>query len=195
MRRNARRVGSYTPRPLRGDTRGFSAAELLVVLAALGVLSTVYMALQRPPEILPVENAAQRLAGEIERARDQAVAFEGEALVAVLPDGRYAARTGAPGTLSLAGTPADEWEALPDGLGWGAGEAARDPFGGAITPLPAQIYCDADGVCGAPAPAAVYLVRSDREPHRVAAVTLDESGSVQAWRWEKGSGRWTPVAR
>lgn len=195
MRRNARRVGVYTPRPFRGDARGFSAAELLVVLAALGVLSTVYMALQRPPETLPVENAAQRLAGEIERARDQAVAFEGEALIAVLPDGRYAARTGAPGTLSLAGTPADEWEALPDGLGWGAGEAARDPFGGAVAPLPAQVYCDADGVCAAPAPAAVYLVRSDREPHRVAAVTLDESGSVQAWRWEKGSGGWSPVAR
>ncbi len=188
-------MGLYTPWLLRGDARGFSAVELLVVLAALAALGTVYMALQRPPEIIPVENAAQRLAGEIERARDEAVAIEGEALVAVLPDGRYAARTGAPGTLSLAGTPAGEWESLPEGLGWGAGEAARDPFGGAVAPLPAQVYCDADGECGAPAPAAVYLVRSDREPHRVAAVTLDASGSVQAWRWEMGGGRWTPVAR
>jgi hypothetical protein len=166
-----------------------------VVLAALAVVTTVYLAVQRPPEIYPVENAAQRLAGEIERVRDQAVAIEGEALLAVLPDGRYAARSGAPGTLSLAGTPAGEWEALPEGLGWGAGEAAWDPFGGAVAPLPAQVYCGADGVCGAPAPAAVYTIRSDREPHRVAAVTLDASGSVQAWRWEKGSGRWTPVAR
>lgn len=195
MRGNAHRVGFYTPRLPRGDARGFSAAELLVVLAALAVVGTVYMALQRPPEIVPVENTAQRLAGEIERARDQAVAIEGEALLAVLPDGRYAARTGAPGTLSLAGAPADEWESLPEGVGWGAGDAARDPFGAPVAPLPAQIYCDADGECGAPAPAAVYLVRSDREPHRVASVTLDASGSVQVWRWEMGSGRWTAVAR
>jgi hypothetical protein len=166
-----------------------------MVLAVLAVVSTVYMALQRPPETYPVENAAQRLAGEIERARDQAVALEGEALVAVLPDGRYAARTGAPGTLSLGGTPAGEWEELPEGLGWGAGDAARDPFGGPIAPLPAQVYCDANGVCGAPAPAAVYTIRSNREPHRVAAVTLDAGGSVQAWRWERGSGEWSPAAR
>lgn len=190
-----RGVGGYTPALLRGDARGFSAVELLIVLAALAAVATAYMALQRPPEIYPVENAAQRLAGEIERVRDQAVASEGEALVAVLPDGRYAARVGARGTLTLAGTSAGEWEELPEGLGWGAGEAAWDPLGGPIASLPAQIYCDADGVCGAPAPAAVYLVRSDRESHRVAAVTLDASGSVQAWRWERGSGRWTPVAR
>lgn len=188
-------MGRYTPALLPGDARGFSAVELLMVLATLAVVSTVYMALQRPPEIYPVENAAQRLAGEIERARDQAVASEGEALVVVLPDGRYAARVGAPGTLTLAGTPAGEWEELPEGLGWGAGEAARDPLDGPVAPLPAQVYCDADGACGAPRPAAVYLVRSNREPHRVAAVTLDASGSVQAWRWERGSGRWTPVAR
>jgi prepilin-type N-terminal cleavage/methylation domain-containing protein len=188
-------VGRYTPRRGRGDARGFSAIELVVVLAALAVVSTVYMALQRPSEIYPVENAAQRLAGEIERARDQAVAQEGEALVAVQPDGRYAARTGAPGTLTLASTPADEWERLPEGIVWGAGDAARDPFDRPVAPLPAQVYCDADGVCGAPAPAAVYLVRSVREPQRVAAVTLDASGSVQAWRWEMGSGRWTAVAR
>lgn len=191
----ARRVARYTPALLRGDARGFSAVELLVVLAALAAVATAYMALQRPPEIYPVENAAQRLAGEIERARDQAVASEGEALVAVLPDGRYAARVGEPGTLTLPGTPAGEWEELPEGLGWGAGEAAESPLGGPVAPLPAQVYCNADGACGAPVPAAVYLVRSDREPHRVAAVTLDAGGSVQAWRWERGSGRWTPVAR
>lgn len=166
-----------------------------MVLAALAIVSTVYMALQRPSEIYPVENAAQRLAGEIERARDQAVALEGEALVAVQPDGRYAARTGAPGTLTLAGTPADEWETLPEGIAWGAGDAVRDPFDQPVVPLPAQVYCDADGVCGTPAPAAIYLVRSVREPQRVAAVTLDASGSVQAWRWVMGSGRWTAVAR
>lgn len=192
---SARRVGRYTPPLIRGDARGFSAVELLMVLAALAVVGTIYMALQRPPEIYPVENAAQRLAGEIERARDQAVASEGEVLVAVLPDGRYAARVGAPGTLTLAGTPAGEWEELPEGLGWGAGAAASDPLGRPAAPLPAQVYCNADGACGTPAPAAVYLVRSDREPHRVAAVTLDASGSVQAWRWERGSGQWTPVAR
>jgi prepilin-type N-terminal cleavage/methylation domain-containing protein len=188
-------VGRYTPAPLRGDARGFSAVELVVVLAALAIVSTIYMALQRPPEIYPVENAAQRLAGEIERARDQAVALEGEALVAVQPDGRYAARTGAAGTLSLAGTAADEWEALPEGVAWGAGQAASDPFDRPVEPLPAQVFCDADGACAAPAPAAVYLVHSAREPHRVAAVTLDASGSVQAWRWEMGSGRWRAVAR
>lgn len=191
----ARRVGRYTPRRIRGDARGFSATELLVVLAALAVVSTVYLALQRPPEFVPVENAVQRLAWEIERARDMAVAAEGEALIAVLPDGRYAARTGTPGTLSLGGTPSEAWEALPDGLAWGAGDAAQNPFGGAVGPLPAQVFCDADGTCGAPSPAAVYLVRSVREPHRVAAVTLDASGSVGTWRWERGSGGWTPVGR
>lgn len=194
-RGNTRRVGGYTPRYVRGDARGFSGVELLMVLAVLAVVSTVYMALQRPPELFRVENAAQRLAGEIERARDHAAALEGEALVAVLPDGRYAARTGPPGTLSLAGIPTEEWEDLPEGLGWGAGNAALDPFGGPAVPLPAQVWCDADGGCGAPAPAAVYMIRSDRESHRVAAVTVDAGGSVQAWRWERGSGRWSPVAR
>lgn len=165
------------------------------MLTAFAILTTIYMALQRPSEIYPVELAAQRLAGEIERAREQAVAMEGEALVAIVPDGRYAVRAGARGTLALTNTAASEWEALPDGLAWGAGDAVRDPAGQPVGAIPAQVFCDADGLCASPPPAAVYLLRSVRESHRVAAVTLDASGSVQTWRWVRGDGSWTPVAR
>ncbi|HET6230550.1 MAG TPA: prepilin-type N-terminal cleavage/methylation domain-containing protein [Longimicrobiaceae bacterium] len=180
---------------MRGDARGFSAVELLVVLATLAVLATAYMALQRPSEVLPVELAAQRLAAEIERAREQAVATDGEALIAVRPDGHYAARVGAPGALSLGATPADEWQELPDGLVWGGGTAARDPLGQPVGALPAQVFCGADGACSPPAPAAVYLLRSGREAQRVAAVTLDATGAVQAWCWEMGTSTWKPLAR
>jgi prepilin-type N-terminal cleavage/methylation domain-containing protein len=191
----ARRVAPYTPRRMRGDAAGFTLVELLVVLTVFAIISTVYMALHRPSEVYPVENAVQRLAGEIERVRDRAAATEGEALIAVLPDGRYAARAGATGSLALASTPAAEWESLPDGLSWGAGEATENPFAGPIAPLPAQVFCDADGVCNAPAPAAVYLIRSVREAHRVAAVTLDAGGTVHTWRWRKGDRSWQPVSR
>lgn len=184
-----------TPRHPAGNDAGFSAAELLVVLAALAALATVYMALQRAPEIYTVESAAQRLAAEIERARAEAVAREGEALIAVLPDGRFAARVGDAGSLSALGTPSEEWEALPEGIGWGAGEAGTDPLGRPAGPLPAQVYCGADGECSPPAPWAVYTLRSDREPHRVAAVTLDAAGSVEVWAWAAGTGSWTAVAR
>jgi prepilin-type N-terminal cleavage/methylation domain-containing protein len=191
-----RRVAFYTPRQTRGDAAaGFSLIELLIVLAVFAIISTVYMALHRPSEVYPVENAVQRLAGEIERVRDQAVATEGEALIAVLPDGRYAARAGAAGTLMLGTTPADEWENLPEGLAWGAGDATDNPFAGAVGPLPAQVFCDADGLCNAPLPGAVYLVRSIREGHRVAAVTLDAGGTIHTWRWRKGDRKWLPIAR
>lgn len=193
--RSLRGLSRCTPTPGRGDVRGFTAVELLLVLAVLAALATGYMALQRPPEMHGVEVAARRLAGEIERARDQAVAAEGEALVAVVPDGRFAARAGAVGTLALESTPAGEWEALPEGVAWGAGDAARDPLDRPVRPLPAQVFCDADGSCAPPAPAAVYLLRSIRESHRVAAVTLEAGGTVQTWRWVRGSGAWTPSAR
>lgn len=193
--KDARRVAAYTPRPIRGDAGGFTLVELLVVLTVFAIISTVYMALHRPSEVYPVENAVQRLAGEIERVRDRAVATEGEALIAVLPDGRYAARAGPSGSLALATTPASEWESLPDGLSWGAGEATADPYAAAIAPLPAQVFCDADGICNAPAPAAIYLIRSVREGHRVAAVTLDAGGTIHTWRWRKGDGSWHPVSR
>jgi prepilin-type N-terminal cleavage/methylation domain-containing protein len=192
---HACRVASYTPALSPGDAAGFTIVELLVVLTVFAIVSTVYMALHRTSDVYPVENAAQRLALEIERTRDQAIAAEGEALIAVLPDGRYAARSGATGTLDLATTPAGEWEELPEGLTWGAGEATADPFAGAIAPLPAQVFCDADGLCNAPLPAAVYLIRSVREAHRVAAVTLDAGGTVHTWRWRKGDRTWLPVAR
>lgn len=188
-------MAPYTPSRIGGDAGGFSIVELLVVLTVFAIVSTVYLALHRPSEVFPVESAAQRLAGEIERVRDHAVATEGEALIAVLPDGRFAARYGQSGSLALANTPADEWESLPEGLSWGGGEADDDPFGGAITPLPAQVFCDADGVCNAPSPAAVYLIRSVREAQRVAAVTLDAGGTVHVWRWRKGDRSWQPQAR
>jgi len=189
------RVGGDTPAATHGDGAGFSAIELLMVLTVLAIVSTIYLALHRPADIYSLENAAQRLAGEIERVREQAVATEGEALLAIRPDGRYAARASAEGTLALAITPAGEWEALPEELAWGGGEAAQDPFGSALAPLPAQVFCGADGRCNAPAPAAVYLIQSIREPHWVAAVTLAPDGSVNVWRWRKGDGTWHPESR
>jgi hypothetical protein len=192
---NKRGVGGDTPAPTRRDGAGHSAIELLMVLTVLTVVSTVYLALHRPADIYSLEIAAQRLAAEIERVREQAVATEGEALLAVRPDGSYAARSGAAGTLSLTSTPAGEWEVLPDELAWGGGEATRDPFGGALAPLPTQVFCGADGRCNAPAPAAVYLIQSIREPHHVGAVTLSLDGSVHVWRWRKGDGTWHPESR
>lgn len=166
-----------------------------MVLVALAVIAAVYMALQRPSEMIPVEVAAQQLATGIARVRDEAAAAEAEALIAVVPDGRYTVQTGPAGSLSLATIPAEEWEALPEGLIWGAGSATTNPLGQPVAPLPAQVYCDADGSCDVPDPMAIYLIRSRREPHRVGAITLDQNGAVQSWRWEPGTARWKPSAR
>lgn len=190
-----RRVARYTPCPCRGNARGFTAIELIIVLVALAAIATIYMALQRPSEMIPVEVAAQLLATDIARVRDEAAAAETEALIAVQPDGRYAVQTGPAGSLSLSTIPAAEWETLPEGLMWGAGSATTNPLGGPIAPLPAQVYCDADGSCTVPDAMAVYLVRSKREAHRVAAITLGQNGVVQSWRWEFGSALWKPGAR
>ena len=191
----ARGGGPWYPPARRGDARGFTSIELIVVLAALGILASGRSWAAAAQRDLPVELAAQRLAGEIERAREAAVAAEGEALILVDPAGRYAARAGAAGSLDPAGTPAEEWEELPDGLGWGGGSATADPLGQPIGDLPAQVFCDADGICGTPVPAAVYTLHSVREPRRVAAVTADAAGAVQTWRWNPASGTWTPLAR
>jgi prepilin-type N-terminal cleavage/methylation domain-containing protein len=190
-----RRVARYTPCPFPGNARGFTAIELITVLVALAVLAAVYMALQRPSEMIPVEVAAQQLVTGIARVRDEAAAAEAEALIAVLPDGRYAVQTGPAGSLSLPTIPAEEWEALPEGLVWGAGSATTNPLGQPVAPLPAQVYCDADGSCDVPDLMAIYLIRSRREPHRVAAITLGQNGAVQSWRWEPGTARWKPSAR
>lgn len=190
-----RRVARYTPRLSRGDARGFTAIELIAVIVALAAVATVYMALQRPSEIIPVEVAAQQLASDVARGRDEAAATEAEALIAVTPEGRYAVHTGVAGSLALSTLPDEEWQTLPEGLIWGPGAATTAPDGEPVAPLPAQVYCDADATCDVPGSMAVYLVRSRREPHRVAAVTLDRNGAVQAWRWELGSARWQPRAR
>lgn len=188
-------MGRGTPHLSSGNAAGFSAVELLIVLTCLAIVATTYLALQRPSEVYPVELAAERLAAAIDRGRDHAVATEGEALVAVLPDGRYAVDVGPAGTRSLGGVPDEEWEALPEGLAWGWGEAPRDPAGRSAGALPAQVFCDADGLCAAPSPAAAYPVRSRREPQRVTAVTLDAAGTVEVWRWEAGANRWTAAPR
>jgi prepilin-type N-terminal cleavage/methylation domain-containing protein len=190
-----RRVARCTPPGTLGNAHGFTAIELLAVLAVIAVVSTTYLALQRPTEMIPVEGAAQRLAGHIEEARDGAVASEGEALIAVLPDGRYAALHGPSGSLALDRIDTNSWDSLPAGLLWGSGSAGTDPLGQAPAAMPAQVFCDADGACSTPTPAAVYLVRSSREPHRVAAVTLDPGGAIQVWRWEDGTQQWRPLSR
>lgn len=190
----SRAVAGGTPCENGGDTTGFSAAELLVVITVLGIVATTYMALQRPPEAVTMEIAAHRLALEVERVREEAAASEGEGLIAIRPDGRFAVQTGAAGSVSLGAIPADAWEELGEGLAWGSGEANKDPFGREPQALPAQVFCDAEG-CTPPPGGAAYFVRSQREGHRVAAVTLDAAGAVQVWRWEPGSGGWTALAR
>lgn len=193
---SAHRMASDTPQRGPGNTAGYTSLEILVVLIVLAVAVAGYVALQRPPQILPLEMAASRLAGEIARAREEAVAREGEALIAARPDHHYAAQAGPESSLALAAIPAEEWQPLPDELAWGSGSATADPFGGAPAAIPAQVFCDSDGSCGTPAgSAAIYTIHSPREPARAAAVTLETDGSVQIWLWRDGTSTWSAAAR
>lgn len=186
---------SYTPPADRVVRSGFTMIELLITVAAIGVLFTIYLATTRAPSAIPIESAANHLAASIERARDEAASREGEAVIALQPTVGYLALSGATGSLDPDAAAAAEWEPLPVDAAWGYGSALVTPFGDPVGDLPGRVYCDAEASCTVPGSAAVYPVRSLRDPDRVVAVTLTAEGAVQTWRYIAGETRWSPTAR
>ena len=182
------------------DRRGFSLVELLIVVAMIGLLSTIVIPRFRVSPATQVRLAARQLAIDLEYGRSRALATRSAARVAFTTAGTLgytgfldSDRDGlfvqsAAESDSLAGFRA---RPLGPGVGFGRPGGVPDlptlPGSGPITLPNDRVDFDTRGLT-APfgVKGVIYLTHAD-DPTAAAAVSITGAAGIRAWVYRNGS--------
>jgi prepilin-type N-terminal cleavage/methylation domain-containing protein len=189
---------------MKNNIKGFTLLELVVVIALIITMVTVFLGGPPPNPHRHVDATIRAIQTAAQTAIYDADARGGEIIFTANTDidgeirGVFRAISGNAGTTTTSIFEAQQIVDLRNGVTWGAGEAENGPRGEDVSDgqIPGTIRCHAINGCNLGGEAAlVYYITHVREPKAVAAMTITTDGIVEVFKYIPATDTWTREIR